>query len=129
MKRLILLTCLLMLIAFVSTCKKDPDLPGVSNRIEFGDSTIDTLSYREISITTVITSIGDDAITQHGHCWSTEAIPTTSGSHDFLGSMPAAGSFKSQIKDLNPNTYYYIRPYITKKEGTYYGTEIQVKTQ
>jgi hypothetical protein len=123
MKRLILLTCLLMLIAFVSTCKKEPDLPGVSNRIEFGDSTIDTLSYRKITISSQLKTLGYDAITQHGHCWGTEPNPTISGNHSSLGPKSQVGFFKSQIENLNPNSPYYIRPYVTTQSQTIYGSQ------
>ncbi|MCK4665091.1 MAG: hypothetical protein KAT68_19640, partial [Bacteroidales bacterium] len=62
----------LIIFAIFSSCKKDFDSPTGGNKIEFGNTTVDSVSYSWVQITTQFTSTGGNTITQHGHCWSTE---------------------------------------------------------
>jgi len=67
-----------------------------------------------------IVDVGDDPVTQHGHCWSTSANPTTSDSKTENGTSTAV-VFTSDITGLTQGTTYYIRAYATNSYGTNYG--------
>ncbi len=74
-----------------------------------------------------ITSIGDDVVTQHGHCWSTSANPTTADSKVQLGAA-GVGTFTSAITGLTAATLYHTRAYATNAQGTSYGEDISFTT-
>ncbi len=125
-----LITIILFLILIVS-CKKDNDnTSNVTNKIEFGNSLsiADELSYFSASVSTTVTSLGGNTITQHGHCWSKDQNPTTENLHSLLGSLSSASTFISDLTELLPNTTYYIRAYLSHNNGTVYGSQFSLKT-
>ncbi len=73
-----------------------------------------------------ITSDKGLPVTVRGVCWSTSPSPSVSNDTTINGSGP--GSFVSTIKNLTPNTKYYIRAYATNSQGTGYGDEITITT-
>jgi len=123
--RIILLVFYILLL---STCKKDPELPSGSNKIEFGTSSVDTVSYFISSVTTSVISLGKNAIVQHGHCWGTGENPDLQVRHSSLGVLEEVGSFTSQVDSLLPETKYFVRPYASTTSGTVYGDQFQFIT-
>jgi len=115
-----------MLIAF--SCKKTPEIPTGSNKIEITDTEIDTVAYRTATIATTLTSTGGNELTQHGHCWSTDAEPTVENNKTELGSISKPKTFTSELTNLASNTLYYVRSYITYKNGVVYGTQQELQT-
>ncbi len=75
-----------------------------------------------------IVDLGDAAVTQHGHVWSTSQTPTTSDSKTELGAKPQVGQFESFLTGLTPGTTYYIRAYATNSNGTSYGSQVSIAT-
>lgn len=75
-----------------------------------------------------ITSIGEAAVTQHGHCWATSASPKTTGSKTLNGAKPNLGQFQSALTGLTPGTTYYVAAYATNSEGTGYGDDVTITT-
>lgn len=75
-----------------------------------------------------ITSFGDDAPSQHGHCWSTSQYPTLTDPHTNNGIPGAPGAFTSAITELVPDSRYYIRAYATNDYGTAYGNQVSIFT-
>ena len=69
-----------------------------------------------------------EEITQYGHVWSTRPNPTLSDSKTELGNSQQPLQFQSTMKDLSPNTTYYVRAYATNRVGTSYGKELTFKT-
>ena len=67
-----------------------------------------------------LVDVRGSAVTEHGHCWSTSANPTTADSKTTNGAA-TAGAFTSAIIDLTAGTTYYIRAYATNTQGTSYG--------
>lgn len=67
-----------------------------------------------------IVDVRGSAVTEHGHCWSTSANPTTADSKTTKG-VATAGAFTSAVTGLTPGTTYYIRAYATNSYGTAYG--------
>jgi len=76
-----------------------------------------------------LTSLGDSAVTQHGHCWATTTDPTTSsdGLRE-LGAAPNLGQYKSWMTNLTPGTLYYVRAFATNSSGTAYGANVTITT-
>ncbi len=73
-----------------------------------------------------ITDDGGATVTARGVCWSTSQTPTINDSKTEDGN--GAGSFKSSITGLEPNTTYYVRAYANNSEGTGYGNAIVFTT-
>jgi len=69
-----------------------------------------------------ITNNGGESVVVRGVCWSTDTLPTINDNKtiDSLGN----GLFVSSIKNLTPNTTYYIKAYASNSIGTGYGNTI-----
>ena len=116
------------LILAISMCKKEPELPVAGNRIDFNSNTVDSVGYREATIITIVSSLGSNTISQHGHCWNTEEEPTISGNHTAKGPLTQTDTFTSQITELTPGTRYFIRSFLTIKDLTVYGPQVEITT-
>jgi uncharacterized protein (TIGR02145 family) len=130
MKKLsVLLVLAIVSFVLLTTCKKDDD-----NNNGNGQKNIPVLStteITEISYTTAvsggnITDDGGATVTQRGVCWSTGQTPTINDNKTSDGT--GAGSFVSEIKDLEPETNYYVRAYSTNANGTGYGSAMSFTT-
>ncbi|MEI7981087.1 MAG: FISUMP domain-containing protein, partial [Bacteroidota bacterium] len=109
--------------AFPIRCLKDPQTqnpPTVSTNV-FTNKT-------SSSVTTggSVSSDGGASVTARGVCWGTSSVPAIADSHTSDGS--GAGTFSSNISDLEPNTLYYFRAYATNSIGTSYGNELTFTT-
>jgi len=121
--------CLFLFILFILiSCKKDEPTPEGGNKIEIGTTTIDNYAYQTATISTMLTSTGDNKIIQHGHCWSTEPEPGVNDDHTSLGSISESKLFTSNLQNLEPNTTYYFRAYITTSNVSVYGDEKELRT-
>jgi hypothetical protein len=67
-----------------------------------------------------IVDVGGADVTEHGHCWSISANPTTADSKTAKGAG-VVEAFTSEITGLTAGTAYYIRAYATNSYGTSYG--------
>lgn len=73
-----------------------------------------------------VTSEGSSPVTSKGICWSTNSNPTIS---DFLtNDGTGAGSYTSNMINLNPGTVYHVRAYATSSAGTAYGADLTLTT-
>ena len=95
--------------------------------------TVTTQAVTDIAPTTAtgngnITNLGTPSATQHGHCWSTSANPTTADSKTENGVPAGTGAFTSTITGLTANTLYHVRAYATNSIGTSYGADVQFTT-
>ncbi|WMN07210.1 Ig-like domain-containing protein [Marivirga arenosa] len=105
----------------------------------YADAVEFTTNALAIDITTnEITSIGEVAaisggeitgenILQKGIVWSKSSKPTLSDS--FTEEGEGAGSFTSELSELEANTEYFVRAYATNDIGTTYGNEISFTTK
>lgn len=80
-----------------------------------------------------ITNAEGFSIKQRGLCWSTEPNPTIDDINDHrtyesLGASSGVGSFESTMKNLTPNTVYYVRAYAECASEVFYGDEHQFTT-
>jgi len=109
------------------SCKKQPEI-SASNKIDIGNTFADTVSYYTSDVNTIIVALGGNEITQHGHCWSIDDSPSIDDSITTLGELNLPDTVVSKLNNLNANTAYNIRSYITYKDGTIYGNQIEIKT-
>lgn len=70
-----------------------------------------------------VTANGGAGITSRGVCWGTTTNPAVNGNHTNDGT--GDGPFTSNLRDLVPNTLYYVRAYATNSAGTAYGEQIE----
>jgi uncharacterized protein (TIGR02145 family) len=68
-----------------------------------------------------VTDDGGAEVTYRGVCWSTGANPTVANKRSSDGD--GTGTFNSNLTELMPDTYYYLRAYATNRAGTGYGEE------
>lgn len=64
---------------------------------------------------------GGYTVTEKGICWNTATAPTTANFNNYEGT--GNSSFASIMKNLLPNTTYYVRAYAKNSLGTGYGNE------
>jgi len=109
----------------VQSCR--PDDPDPEIKIETGE--IEEMGPTHCIIHGEMLEIGLDGISQHGFLWSeSSGASLETGSANQLGTAFAPGTFSSTIKDLSPNTTYYIKAYASSGSQTKYGTEKTVST-
>jgi hypothetical protein len=93
-------------------------------------ASVTTDSIRQITINAAtaygaITSIGNSAVTQYGHVWSsTNNTPTINDNKTQLGAANAPTSFNSSLTGLTTGTTYYVRAYAINNGGTSYGAVV-----
>lgn len=117
-----------VIFALLISCKKDPETPTGGNKISFGATLSDTVSYIFAKVSTQLNGTKGNQISQHGHCWSTESSPDIEDSHNALGGINSPGKFISDLSGLSDNTKYFIRSYVTFQGGTIYGIQKEITT-
>jgi uncharacterized protein (TIGR02145 family) len=108
------------LILMLNSCKK-PTVP-----------TVTTASVTEITESTAksggeVTDDGGEDVTARGVVWGTAEYPTTADEKSVNGT--GAGSFVSDLTDLDPDKKYYVRAYAVNSEGTAYGDQLSFTTE
>jgi hypothetical protein len=86
------------------------------------------ITYNSAQVSGTLTSLGSSAVTQHGHCWSTNPNPTTNDNKTTLGGTGVLKSFTSNITGLSANTVYYVKAYATNTTGTTYSDAVTFTT-
>jgi uncharacterized protein (TIGR02145 family) len=105
------------IIGLLAACKKNNDKPGMAVVTTTAPTGI-TSSGAQTGGT--ITSNGNSIITQSGICWALHNTPTL-GDSVVNGNTTSTGAFSITLNDLNANTVYYFRAFVTNGVGTAYG--------
>jgi uncharacterized protein (TIGR02145 family) len=111
----LLLSCMI-----ISSCKKTERQMGVTT------GTASNISVNSADVSGFISDVGIGAI-QHGHCYAKTANPTVDNLKTELGT-PLIGDFSSNLSDLEFNTKYYVKAYISNGNEIVYGNEINFTT-
>ena len=106
---------LIILLSILPSCKKK-EVPTLT--------TTAVTNVTGISATSGGTIIdeGSGTIVEKGVCWNKEITPTISDNMTIEGS--GAGTFISNLTNLNATTTYYLRAYATNGAGTGYGNQV-----
>lgn len=116
-----LLLLIIIWVFFLSGCKKDEiQLPQLN-----------TLAINDITVKTAkgggtILFDGGNAISACGLCWDIDHSPTIDN-YKTIDTLQN-GTFTSQLKDLIPDTIYYVRAYAVNGAGIAYGNEVEFRT-
>lgn len=125
-KYLLILLIIGVIIAF--SCNKTSENPTGTNKIEIDQTTIDSISYYTAKVSTNITDLGGNQITQHGHCWGINPKPTIEENKTTLGKLTLPKTYTSELSGLKENTTYFIRAYVAFNENTVYHDEQNIQT-
>ncbi|HCE42492.1 MAG TPA: hypothetical protein DET40_02970, partial [Lentisphaeria bacterium] len=98
--------------------------------------TVKTNSVNGINITYAtgngeITDLGSSNPTAYGMVWNKTGTPKIGdriSKYTNKGTVKKTVSFTSLMRNLSPNTKYYVRAYATNKYGTRYGAEVTFTT-
>jgi uncharacterized protein (TIGR02145 family) len=114
----------ILLIFLFCHCKKDnashPLFPVITT------TAVTDISYSTAVSGGKITDDGGSPVLSRGVCWSTSFNPTMDNNKTVEGS--GSGSFTSNITQLVPNTFYYIRAYAINSAGIAYGNQVNFIT-
>lgn len=113
------LIVLLMILLFHMGCKRD------LMQVQTGN--ISTLLSTTVHITGYLNSAGE-GIKTYGHCISLTPGPTLSDIRSEFVSTIGTGEFTSILYNLEPETTYFARAYITSGNELVYGSEITFTT-
>lgn len=122
-----MLLCVIFI--FVYGCKKDNnETPNGPAKLPILTTALSVTNINSNSAMTggIITDDKGATVTARGVCWSTGINPTTKDSLTKDGS--GIGTFYSNLKNLHPNTSYYVRAYATNSVGTAYGSALNFTT-
>ncbi len=64
-------------------------------------------------------------ITNHGHCWSTDSLPSLSDNLLSYGPINEADTFYTEISNLQYNTTYFARAFIIAENTIHYGNTVK----
>ena len=113
------------------SCEKDkaPEPPsGNTNKISFANITTNNIDARNASFTCSIDTLANNRIQQHGFCWNTQENPDITKDRSELGIMNNAGEFTNDLTNLQPDTKYYIKAYLTFNDFTIYSEQATFTT-
>lgn len=90
-------------------------------------SEVGVITEATASCTCTITTDGNSTISERGVCWSTSPNPTIA--NDKTSIAYGNEKYYCTIKNLSPNTIYYVRAYAINKVGTAYGLQTTFTTK
>ena len=111
---------ILIVVIIASGCEKKDEVPVVTT------SPISNITGITATSGGNITDEGSSTVTSRGVCWSTGSTPTISDNKTTDGA--GAGSFSSNLTNLNGATNYYVRAYASNSTGTGYGMAMSFTT-
>ena len=109
----------LVLMVILHSCKKE-EVPTLT--------TTDVTNITGATATSggIVLDEGSGRVVERGICWSENVSPTIYDNKRLEDG--GAGTFVSNMSNLNGSTIYYVRAYATNDAGTGYGNEINFKT-
>ena len=89
-------------------------------------TTVSEVGSTTVKLSGIVIDNGKGTIRDAGFCYSTSSNPTTSNYKKSCGSVTS--SFTATLTNLNFNTHYYVRAYVTNECGTAYGEQAEFTT-
>jgi hypothetical protein len=90
-----------------------------------GEVTVGRVTYKSVSLTAKVTSLGNGTLTDAGFVYSTSPNPSMS---NHKASCGKSNDLSTKISTLMPETKYYVRAYATNEKGTALGKETSFTT-
>lgn len=128
MKKITSISIIALSVLILFDCKKEPDNDSNPNKLLFGQTTIDSVSYRELMVTTHISNLGGNTVLQYGHCWDTISNPEINDNLTTTNGNPSNLSINSSITGLNSARKYFVRAFCKLSHTTVYSSEIEITT-
>jgi uncharacterized protein (TIGR02145 family) len=110
---------IMMILFSLSACESIE----TENGIVISTEEIETYSEGFYVFKGTIVSIGDEAITDHGFCWSESENPDIECTIIQFGSRNSTGNFSYTGFNFSCSTTYFVRAFATAGLMTYYGDE------
>lgn len=89
-------------------------------------TTISGIGVNSVTLRASVTNDGDGTISDAGFCYATTPNPSTADNKASCGATTS--SFSKTLSDLQENTRYYVRAYVTNERGTNYGDQTEFTT-
>lgn len=89
-------------------------------------TSVSGLGVNSVTLRASVTNDGDGTISDAGFCYSISPNPSKDDNRKSCGA--STGSFSAVLNNLNENTRYYVRAYVTNEKGTNYGDQTEFKT-
>lgn len=84
---------------------------------------IDTITSNSAVIAGTVEGSSVYSKFEYGVCWGPTSNPTIANNHSAPLQFSQSENFKIEIRDLEANTRYYVRPYIYNSNQYYYGKD------
>jgi hypothetical protein len=126
---------ILLIITALFSCKKDKEEESIPvdpyANIEINTHTPTGITNTTAQITSDLQELDLKDVSSFGHVWSTNQQPTTDLETKTVHNEIESGTtYTSELKGLERETTYYVRPYfISKTKKVYYGNEISFSTK
>ncbi len=107
---------------------EDPPHPDADNNYPpaLATNAVSDITTTGATLNGTIWFAGNPVATQHGFCWNTTGMPTTSDSKTEYGEEARTGPYSLVTVGFDPNNIYYVRAYATNDLGTVYGEEVML---
>ena len=89
------------------------------------DVTVGRVTYKSVSLSAKVTSVGNGTLSDAGFVYSTSRNPTMS---NHKASCGKTSDLSIKVSTLTPETTYYVRAYATNEKGTTLGAEATFTT-
>lgn len=112
---------LVALTLMLVSCKPDPVLPTVTIM------SVTDITTNAAAVVAEVEADGGAEVTERGFCWGVEQAPSVENDSVQVGK--GVGEFMAEIKDLMPNTKYYVRAFAVNSAGVAYSDEMSFTTE
>ena len=124
----------MLVLAMYACSTEEPKKPTPTdddNNNQSGTEVLTTSIVTDITLTTAKSggsqiNTASGVILSKGIVWNTSPSPTID--HFSKSAGEGYGAFVCDMTDLQPNTKYYVRAYITNQNGMFYGNEVSFTT-
>lgn len=87
----------------------------------------DSITTSSAVIPYTVAVYGTDTLFSSGVCWSTEPVPSLSD-NTLYNSLVIVGDQSVELTDLESNTVYYVRAFVSNNDGVVYGRQRMFRT-
>ena len=112
--------------ALTGTTTQEIEVTTEPGELNFVTGSVSEINETTAKMTGMINSLGEEQITDHGHCYSFYVNPDlkTNGNFTSLGSVSSTGEFASSLTGLIEGLTFYVKAYVITPQDTLYGEEI-----